>query len=305
MPIPTFLPALPEEFDAAAYYLANPDVERARVDARDHLLRHGLQEGRLQVNRAILAGSDYRRRKFERFETVIAVGGSAFPLHSGGRVLSLSEYQSESANEDFPDFVREADANPDRLYLDLGCGLRRFNRENVLYLEVYPSITADLVVDPTAAYPIRDSTLDGIGCFAVLEHTRRPWVVVEEIARMLKPGGKAFIDWPFLQPVHGYPSHYYNATREGLVELFSGNGFEINQAVTGWHQTPDHTLTWIVGKFMNDLPEPKRREFAELSVGQLVAHPPGDQFWINLLAGLPDHTIAEFACGNSMVATKK
>lgn len=134
---------------------------------------------------------------------------------------------NESANPGFGPFDAEMKANPDKLYMDLGCGRREEKLDNCLYLEVYPSVSADFVVEPNCLYPIRSGSLDGIGCFAVLEHCRKPWQVVAEITRMLKPGGKAFIDWRFLQPVHGFPSHFFNTTREGLRSIFEDNGLAV------------------------------------------------------------------------------
>jgi SAM-dependent methyltransferase len=195
--------------------------------------------------------------------------------------------------------------NPDGLFLDLGCGLRKVVYENCLYLEVYPSICADLIVAPDCTYPIKSSVLDGVGCFAVLEHTRKPWLVVEEIARMLKPGGRVYVDWPFLQPVHGFPSHYYNATREGLRAIFQDNGFKIDTLATFPFQTPDYTINWILSKFMRDLSNSERREkLLAMTVRELIEEPPGGECWRKILSTLPDEMLSEFACGNSLIGTK-
>lgn len=305
MAISSFQIADKLNFSERGYLLANKDVAEAGVNPRQHLIEYGIREGRRQVNGELLSGSEYRRKKFERFKDVLSADISAFPAKIGDGILSLESYLAESANEDFGAFVNEADANPEKLYLDIGCGLRKVNRDNILYLEVYPSLSADLVVEPNCTYPIKDASLDGVGCFAVLEHTRKPWLVVEEMNRMLKPGGKAFIDWPFLQPVHGFPSHYYNATREGLKALFEDNGFEINLAATGGHQTPDHTITWVVGKFLRDLPKDKQKKFGRVRVRDLVNYPPGHKFWNEILEGLPDAMLSEFGCGNHLIATKR
>jgi hypothetical protein len=139
-----------------------------------------------------------------------------------------------------------------------------------------------------------------------LEHTRKPWLVVQEIQRMLKRGGKAFIDWPFLQPVHGFPSHFFNATREGLRSLFEDNGFEIEIATTGPHETPAYTVNWILREMLARLPEGEAKNaFRTSTVGELSRIPPRSDFWLRIMSELPDPAIAEFACGNWLTAVKK
>jgi SAM-dependent methyltransferase len=311
MPLDLYEPISEQTFDAEAYLLANPDVGGAGLDALTHFQKHGRNEKRRQVSREILdPASSYRRRKFERFQPLIALDERVaepdrLPMVFGPRHFSRADYASESANPGFGPFAQEIQANPGKNYLDLGCGLRPVVHDNCLYLEVYPSITADLIVEPDCTYPIRSGTLDGIGCFAVLEHTARPWQVVTEMRRMLKTGGKVFIDWPFLQPVHGFPSHFFNATREGLKSLFA-EGFEIQEARTYANQTPDHTISWILGKLIRDLPSRAKRErVLKMSVMELISEPPNGEFWTWLLADAPDTLISEFACGNSLIGVKK
>jgi SAM-dependent methyltransferase len=279
MAIPSHVIADRATFDAAGYLLANPDVAKAGVNPKRHLLEYGIREGRKQINREILPGSDYRRKKYERFKHVLTVEVGSFPATVGSSIASLDQYDAESANDDFGAFVAEVDRRPDLLYVDLGCGFRKLNRDNCLYVEVYPSLTADLIVEPTCEYPIKSASVDGVGCFAVLEHTRKPWLVVSEICQILKPGGRVFIDWPFLVPVHGFPSHYFNATREGLRSLFADNGIEVEQVVTFPFQAPDYMITWILGKFYRDLPEDKKALFGAMTVEQIAGIPPEHEFW--------------------------
>jgi SAM-dependent methyltransferase len=306
-----------KNFDEELYLLANADVANALretgVTAYDHFLLHGMKEKRNQVKRedALAYAGSRRLKKYERFKHILAPeqgsGGQfrfgdladAFPVSYGYNHCDLGDYASESANHGFLPFVREMEENPDKLFMDVGCGFRHQTYENCLYVEVYNSRSADLVMEPACNYPIADGSLDGIGCFAVLEHVEEPWVVAKEFHRMLKPGGKVYIDWPFLQPVHGYPSHYYNATRAGLDRMFD-SGFERISSATLDSQTPDHTVTWILSGWSHSLKSDAVRErLHAMTVGELIATPPGSEFWKSVLAER-----STYACGNTLIAQK-
>jgi SAM-dependent methyltransferase len=312
--------ATDETFDEGPYLMANPDVARhvaAGGDAWDHFDRHGRKEGRLQLTPQA-AGLPAARsaRKYQRFAPLLnpneGAGGSfrylaeerSFPIFYGATAHSISDYEAESANPGFADFVDTVRANPEQLYMDVGCGRRGKRYDNCLYLDVYSSPSADIVMEPACQYPIASNSLDGIGCFAVLEHVTEPWTVASEIQRMLKPGGLIFIDYPFLVPVHGYPSHYYNSTREGLARLF-GAGFEHLRLDTRDNQTPDHSVHWQLNGLRQSLSDPALFEtFGKLTVDDLCNTQPGTGIWKALVAALPGSARAGFAAGNTLVARK-
>lgn len=68
--------------------------------------------------------------------------------------------------------------------------------------------------------PLRAGSVDTILCMVVLEHTRRPRQVIEEFARVLKPGGKIYMVVPFLWEEHQAPHDYFRFTRYGVKLLF-------------------------------------------------------------------------------------
>jgi len=103
-----------------------------------------------------MPGSAYRSHKFERFRRALdpaaTPGSAAFPIFTGERHFTLAEYQAESANASLPAFEAALQAEPAGRYLDLGCGMRDRVLENCLYLEVYPLLTADIIVDANEPY---------------------------------------------------------------------------------------------------------------------------------------------------------
>ncbi|WP_240320857.1 class I SAM-dependent methyltransferase [Sphingomonas crusticola] len=311
--------ATPQNFDEEGYLLANPDVARhvaAGGNALAHFEEHGLCEGRRQaiVNRE--RRHIRRRQRYDRFVHLLSATAGAggefnyleqpetFPVRYGCTLYDLEEYQAESANAGFGPFIDEIRANPQKLYLDVGCGKRTRVEPNCLYLEVYRSQSADIVMEPACRYPIASESLDGIGCFAVLEHVERPWEAALEFRRMLKPGGKVFIDWPFLQPVHGFPNHYYNATREGLRQMFA-DGFTVEQLDTFPNQTPDHTVNWLLQDLTQSMAPAARERLLSMSVEALLRETPGSPFWEEVLASLSPKAIETLACGNTLIATRR
>jgi SAM-dependent methyltransferase len=223
---------------------------------------------------------------------------------SDGAHFELADYEGESANPASENWIKELASNPNGAYLDLGCGLRDIVFDNCLYVEVYPSVSADIVMTPNARLPIADESLDGLYCAAVLEHLENPFFTAAEIKRVVKTGGHIYIDWPFLQPVHGYPSHFYNATRMGLKRLFEDT-FEIEQLSTVQSQSATYTLHWILNWFILGLTDDLVRErMCNMTVGELAACPPEDAFYQKALEFMSQEMQMKLACGNTLIGRK-
>jgi SAM-dependent methyltransferase len=77
---------------------------------------------------------------------------------------------------------------------------------------------ADLCVNNSNI--ISNDSYEIIVCTEVLEHTLNPFNAVNEIYRILKPGGKAFISTPFNFRIHGPLPDCWRFTEHGLKELF-------------------------------------------------------------------------------------
>lgn len=149
-------------------------------------------------------------------------------LYNFGRKLVSSEYMPK-------DHIREFlknDAQED-LVIELGSGNRRL-REDVINVDLFSFPNVDLVAD-IATVPFRDSSVDAVILDTVLEHVPEPHRVISEIHRILRPGGVLVCITPFVFPYHGYPRHYANFSRDGLMFLlkdFSECRVEMNMGPT-------------------------------------------------------------------------
>jgi SAM-dependent methyltransferase len=116
--------------------------------------------------------------------------------------------------------------------LDIGGGRRMLDDERYFNMEYDVFDEADLYGD-AQNLPFKDNSIDFIHSTAVFEHLPEPQKAAQEIHRVLKPGGKAYIVTAFMQPVHSEPQHFYNASAFGLDNWF--NMFEDRTVSWGGH----------------------------------------------------------------------
>jgi len=75
--------------------------------------------------------------------------------------------------------------------------------------------------------PVESGSYDTVLCSEVLEHVPYPTTAVEEMSRVLRPGGKLIISVPFLSRLHEEPNDFQRFTEHGLRLLLSDAGFEV------------------------------------------------------------------------------
>ncbi len=138
--------------------------------------------------------------------------------------------------------------------LDCGSGGRRHPR--VVSVEIQPHPNNTVQAD-ALALPFTTGSFDLVLSQAVLEHVLDPQRYVDELHRVLAPGGLVWIEAAFPQPVHQAPVHYFNVTPFGLAHLCRELDIVEQGTVGGFVDT----LAWICREAGTTLPamaEPAR-----------------------------------------------
>jgi SAM-dependent methyltransferase len=121
--------------------------------------------------------------------------------------------------------------------LDVGCGRRPFEQlitaQGATYIGVdwpapsqpsFPDIVAD-----ANRLPLRKDSVDSVIATEIMEHLESPSVFLDELARVLKPGGILVLTVPFLEPLHEIPRDFYRFTPFSLERLCQESGFRVEQ----------------------------------------------------------------------------
>lgn len=85
-------------------------------------------------------------------------------------------------------------------------------------LDIQPGIGVRIIGD-AQALGIRDEAFAVVLCTEVLEHLPEPQRAIDEMFRVLEPGGELLLTTRFLFPLHDTPHDYFRFTKYGLRHL--------------------------------------------------------------------------------------
>ncbi len=213
----------------------------------------------------------------------------------------IADTDNVSSNDYDPNTLSLIDKYKDGMLLDCGSGRRSVYFENVVNYEIVDYDSTD-ILGVGEELPFKDGTFDAVISIAVLEHVRDPFKCANEIARVLKPGGDLYCCVPFLQPLHGYPHHYFNATSQGIRALFEDN-LTVTEVSVLPSTHPIWSLTWILNSWRAGLPRSERKRFDKMRVSDLLKSPM-EYLDMPFCAKLSDEKQIELASATVLKATR-
>lgn len=115
--------------------------------------------------------------------------------------------------------------------LDIGAGelpyKSYFDKSYYYTQDIYNYNNAIDYVSHAKKIPAGDANFDYIICTQVLEHIDEPHLVIKEMHRLLKKGGKVFLTTHGNFEEHSVPYDYFRYTRYGLAFLATSNHFKV------------------------------------------------------------------------------
>lgn len=144
------------------------------------------------------------------------------------------EYQSQAI---FNFLIEAAEASKGGVVLDAGAGRQRYKPffEDAIYVSQehvsgikfknMQDIEYDLISPIDEKIPLKNDCLDVVLSTSVVEHLGYPGRFFAEAYRVLKPGGKLFVNVPFTHHEHEIPFDFNRPTRFGLEKWFKDAGF--------------------------------------------------------------------------------
>ncbi len=129
-----------------------------------------------------------------------------------------------------------------------GCYRPLFEQPNWSYtgldLETGPNV--DIALDSPYSWPLDDASFDVVVSGQALEHVEFVWLTVEEISRILKPGGLCCLIAPSGGPEHRYPVDCWRIYPDGMRALAKFAGLDVIEAFSQWDKElhPDMNPIW-------------------------------------------------------------
>jgi SAM-dependent methyltransferase len=104
----------------------------------------------------------------------------------------------------------------------------------------------DVVMPNAETIPAESDSFDVVICANTIEHARRPWRLVQEMARIVKSGGLVWLlaPMPNAHRYHAHPIDCWRCYTEGMRGLFDDAGLRTMDL----HEAADHDTVGVAVK---------------------------------------------------------
>lgn len=150
--------------------------------------------------------------------------------------LALDRQESQASVRIVRAFIAEANLRHDVSVLDLGGRDRMgddageyFDTREHVTLDIVPGMNVDVVADAhSMAEVVGEDRFDYVYSTSVFEHLAMPWLVVLELNRVMRTGGRVLIHAPHSVGLHDFPWDYWRFSDTAWDALFNEwTGFRI------------------------------------------------------------------------------
>ncbi|MST94000.1 MAG: class I SAM-dependent methyltransferase [Pedosphaera sp.] len=152
--------------------------------------------------------------------------------------------------------------------LDVGCGQRPY--EKTFFAGATEYIGCDYLSDRSrpdvvcsaTELTFPDNSFDTVVSTEVLEHVPEPQRAINEMHRVLKPGGHLILSTPMYWPRHEVPYDFFRYPYDGLIHLVNTSGLELvrifnrGRSYSMVGQVLQHTnpfrarfVSWLINRF--------------------------------------------------------
>jgi len=138
--------------------------------------------------------------------------------------------------------------------LNVGGGPSRLD-DRLVHIDVIRHPVCDCVAD-ARRLPFASAVFDLAVAQETVEHVEDPFQAVREMVRVVRPGGRIYLQIPFVIGYHPGPEDYWRVTRAGLEALLRQAGIpgaQIEIAVgpgTGFYRIAVEFVAGIVGRMV-------------------------------------------------------
>lgn len=134
-----------------------------------------------------------------------------------------------------------------QIVLNIGSGNMALDDPCIIRMDVVLNPYTDIVAD-AHALPFLPGSIDYIFSLAVYEHLHNPFIAARSMYDVLKDGGYIYHECNFVFAYHGYPHHYFNATLQGLEQVFA-DYVPLRKGVATY-QMPSFALKSVLGTYL-------------------------------------------------------